>query len=67
MGATKRKEELPTKTAALKRRYIRFSTYSPYPNAATGRQMLDKILNILLVAASGMSIAALFLFLLVLL
>ena len=55
------------KTAALKRRYIRFSTYSPYPNAATGRQMLDKILNILLVAASGMSIAALFLFLLVLL
>ncbi len=54
------------KTAAFKRRIIRFSTYSPYPNAATGRQMVDRFLNLLLVAASGMAIAALFLFLLVL-
>lgn len=55
------------KTAAFRRRLIRFNTYSPYPNAATGRQMLDRLLNLLLVAACGMGIAAMILFMLVLL
>lgn len=67
IGITNYKEELSMKTAAFRRRLIRFNTYSPYPNAATGRQMLDRLLNLLLVAACGMGIAAMILFMLVLL
>ena len=54
------------KAAAVKRRIIRFNTYVPYPNAATGRQTLHKILNLLLIGASGMGIAAIVLLMLVL-
>lgn len=38
----------------------------PYPNAATRRQVAHKILDTLLLAASGMGIAVILLFLLVL-
>jgi hypothetical protein len=38
----------------------------PYPNAATRREVLHKILDTLLVAASGMGIGAMLLLLLVL-
>ena len=55
------------KTAALRRRIVRFNTYIPYPNAATGRQMLQKALDLILMAVSGMGIAAIVLFMLVLL
>ncbi len=36
----------------------------PYPNAATRRQILNKVLDYVLVAACGMGIAAMLLFLL---
>ena len=54
------------KTAALKRRIIRFNTYIPYPNAMTGRQMLQRVLDLVLLAASGMGLAAVLLFFLTL-
>ena len=54
------------KTAALRRRINRFNTYAAYPNAATGRQILQKILDLILMAVSGMGIAAILLFMLVL-
>ena len=55
------------KTAALRRRIVRFNTYIPYPNAATGRQMLQKVLDLILMAVCGAGIAAVLLFILVLL
>ena len=55
------------KTAALKRRIIRFNHYRPYPNAATQRQLLHRFLDLLLMAASGMGMAAMLLLLLTLL
>ena len=55
------------KTAALRRRITHFNTYIPYPNAATGRRMLQKVLDIILMAVCGMGIAAIFLFMMVLL
>ncbi len=54
------------KTSALRRQIIRFNHYVPYPNAATGRQMLHKFLDLLVVAASGMGIAAILSLILVL-
>jgi hypothetical protein len=38
----------------------------PYPNAATRRQVLDKVLNFLLMAAIGAGVAAMLLLLLAL-
>lgn len=38
----------------------------PYPNAATRRQVMDKVLNFLLMAAIGAGVAAMLLFLLAL-
>ena len=38
----------------------------PYPNAATRREMFQKVLDTLLVAASGMGIGAMLLLLMVL-
>jgi hypothetical protein len=46
------------KAAILKRRFNRFVNYAPYPNAITPRQMFHRVLDILLVAASGAGIAA---------
>lgn len=37
----------------------------PFPNAATPRQILHKVLNVLLMAACGAGLAALFLLILV--
>lgn len=48
------------KTAAVYRQTI------PFPNAATRRQVLSKLLDILLIAASGVGIAAMLLFVLAL-
>ena len=39
---------------------------APYPNAATPRQVMHKILDTLLIAVSGMGLAAIVLFLLAL-
>ncbi len=39
--------------------------HAPYPNAATNREVLHKVLDLLLVAAIGVGAAAIFLFLLV--
>lgn len=50
------------KTTAVYRQ--KFSV--PYPNAATRREVLQKIVDTLLIAASGMGIAVMLLFLLVL-
>ena len=66
-GTNKIKEEFSMKAAALRRRIVRFNTYIPYPNAATGRQILQKVLDMILMAACGMGIAAVFLFMMVLL
>ena len=49
------------KTATLKQRFQHFYTYPPYPNAATGRQILEKLLNAAIIAASGLGIAAIML------
>lgn len=49
------------KTATLKQRFKHFYTYPPYPNAATGRQILEKLLNAALMAASGLGLAAILL------
>lgn len=38
----------------------------PYPNAITKRQILHKVLDILLITASGMGIAAMLMFIAVL-
>ena len=46
------------KTAIIKRRWSRFVNYAPYPNAATPRQLFHKIIDVLLVAASGAGLAA---------
>ena len=46
------------KTAIFRRRWNRFVNYAPYPNAATPRQMANKVLDILLIAASGAGLAA---------
>lgn len=55
---TTNKEVTPMKAAILKRRFNRFVNYAPYPNAITPRQMFHKVLDILLVTASGAGIAA---------
>lgn len=52
------------KTAILKRRIRRFANYSFYPNSATPRQMLHKVLDLMLMAASGAGIGTILLFLL---
>lgn len=54
------------KTAVTKHCIYRFANYAPYPNAATPRQVVHKILDLLLMAASGMGLAAMLLFLLAL-
>ena len=51
------------KTAVCKSNY---QPVIPYPNAATRREVLHKILDTLLVAASGMGIAAILLLCMVL-
>lgn len=51
------------KTAVCK---SNFRPTIPYPNAATRREMLRKVLDTLLVAASGMGIAAILLLCMVL-
>ena len=51
------------KTAVCKSNY---RPSIPYPNAATQREVLHKILDALLVAASGMGIAAILLLCMVL-
>ena len=43
-----------------------FSNTAPFPNALTPRQLLHKALDVLLVAACGMGIGAMFLLALVL-
>ena len=40
--------------------------YAPYPNAATRREVLQKLLDTALIAVSGMGIAAMFLLIIVL-
>ena len=40
------------------RRFRRYMNYSPYPNAATPIQALRKLLDTLIVAASGAGLAA---------
>ena len=45
------------KTAVYKP-YCRPAVQVPYPNAATRREMFQKLLDTLLVAASGMGLAA---------
>ncbi len=50
------------RTAIL--RFRRFVNYSPYPNAATPKQTLHRVLDILLVTASGAGMAATLLLLL---
>lgn len=54
------------KISALRQQIIRFNHYIPYPNAVTGRQMLHKFLDFLVIAASGMGIAAILSLMLVL-
>ncbi len=51
------------KTAICKSNY---PASVPYPNAATRREVLHKVLDTLLVAASGMGIGAILLLLMVL-
>ena len=51
------------KTAVCKSNYL---SSIPYPNAATRREVLHKALDTLLVAASGMGIAAILLLCMVL-
>lgn len=51
------------KTAICKTNY---RTAVPYPNAATRREVLHKVLDTLLVAVSGMGIGAMLLLLMVL-
>ncbi len=51
------------KTAVCKSNY---PNTVPYPNAATRQEMLHKVLDTLLVAASGMGIGAMLLLLMVL-
>ena len=53
------------KAAVLKRQIIRFNTYVPYPNGLTGRQVFEKILNLLLMASCGIGLAAVLLLMLV--
>lgn len=53
------------KTAVYKS-YCRPVRQIPYPNAATRRQILQKLLDTVLVAASGMGVAAMLLLYLVL-
>ena len=43
------------------RRFRRFMNYAPYPNAATPTQALHKLLDTLIVAASGAGLAAMLL------
>lgn len=59
--STKQTEEaFSMKTAICKSTY-RPMAKIPYPNAATRREVLHKLLDTVLVAASGMGIAAMFL------
>ncbi len=53
------------KTAELKL-YIRPKTQLPCPNTTAKRQVLHKLLDILLLTASGMGIAAMLMFMAVL-
>ncbi|MBQ3491494.1 MAG: hypothetical protein IJA74_02975 [Oscillospiraceae bacterium] len=48
------------KTTACKR-YNRFCAPPAYPNAATRQEIIHKVLDLLLVAASGMGLAAILL------
>lgn len=52
------------KTATVYNRNYRTRTTIPFPNAATPRQVLHKIVDIALVAASGAGLGALLLLLL---
>ena len=52
----KNKEELSMKTAVCKN--CQPMNRIPYPNAATGREILHKTLDAALVAACGMGVAA---------
>ncbi len=54
------------KTTAIYRTDIRMRPNLPYPNAATRREVINKVLDLLLVAAIGAGSAACLLLLLVL-
>ncbi len=52
------------KAVTIYQKYIANLPHAPYPNAATYREVLHKVLDLLLVAAIGVGAAAIFLFLL---
>ena len=60
------KEEFPMKTAVAYRQNYLPRQPLPFPNAAGRRQVLHKFLDILLIAASGVGLAAALMLLLVL-
>ena len=64
-GTKQTKEVFPMKTAATKLT-CRPIDRIPYPNAATPRELLRKLVDLALVAASGMGIAAMLLLLMAL-
>ncbi len=54
------------KSSVLRQQLFHFNHYIPYPNASTRRQVLHKILDLMLIAASGVGIAAMVALMLVL-
>lgn len=52
------------KAAVTQRKELANTTLYPYPNAATRRQIRQKVLDFLVMVASGMGIGAMLLFLL---
>jgi hypothetical protein len=54
------------KTKTIYRTTYANQPHIPYPNAATRREIFDKVLDLLLMAAMGVGAAAIILFMLVL-
>lgn len=54
------------KAMSLKRRIYTFYNTAPYPNAATRRQILHKLLDTLIMGAAGAGLGALLLLMLAL-
>lgn len=64
LSERKSKEESQMKTATYRNNFWN-QPYVPYPNAATRRQVLDKMIDRLLIAASCIGIVAVVMFLLI--